>query len=229
MESDNKTAVSMQGLGLDFALEELGLPENAVLYCDEEQSCYIARFNGNESIVALQTCMYPADYDIIGDARELLAAIRKRLPRMDLRRYDVYWQGVGLSQKDVPEDERGVFCIGKRYKIYMGELTLLSKREDDNYGYDVRNPVRMSMVSDEYMFLNNVRYVDGWIAKHERLCSMVGEHGIIDKWEVRIAGSYRFPRRLYLYFDPYAINPELETYRMETLPQGFIPLLNETP
>ena len=203
---------SMQCMGLDFLL---GQPFSnihnmtEVLYT-EQYSCAKAMINNRKALLLISTVMYPEDFnkDVEDNVDTVIKIANKLNPNEDK---DVYAVGIGLINKTAPEAEKGIYKIGSKYSVAIGNFYLIKTAKGSEFGFSIEHPIRLSMVSDEYYYIQHLKAKTGDIIDCERLGSYSAEEnsGLIDKWEITVGLRenanliFKYP----LYLDAYAIDP----------------------
>lgn len=209
---------SKQCSGMDFVLN---LPLSFIrdtkeaLYT-EDYSCVTAVINGRPAALFIFTVMYPNDYnEIIRCNRELLLqAADKTFPSCDI---DIYALGIGLANKS-DEEGKGVYKIGSRYAVSLGNIYLLKTAEKNPPGLSEESAIELSMVADEYYFIDKLNFRNGQIIDRRRVCSVASsstEH-ILDKWEitVHIKDAVDLTFVYAIYIDAYATNAGKATIKI---------------
>ncbi len=213
---------SMQCMGLDFLL---GQPFSnihnmtEVLYT-EQYSCAKATINNRNALLLISTVMYPEDFN--KDVEENMDTIIKIATRINPNEdIDIYAVGIGLINKNASEEEKDIYKIGEKYSVAVGNFYLIKTARDSELGFSIEKPIKLSMVSDEYYYIQHLRAKTGDIIDCERLGSYSAEQSsdLIDKWEVTVGVRdcinliFKFPLFLNAYgFDPIktSINDKFE-------------------
>ena len=213
---------SRQTTGLDFVLGAHYFDNASELYYCDKFSCIKTIIDGFPSIVIINTVMYPEDFVEIG-VRQRPSFVRGLRDSIDKELFlssDIYYMGVGLSQKNAPESERRVFEIGKRYTCHVSEIYLCERHVSPIYGYSLLHPIELSGIPDEYHFAKRLCPMSGTLLSAFRGGNISGvvEH-IIDKWFVLVKRD-RLVFRYALFLDPYA-KTESEPLNSISLPYGF--------
>ncbi len=213
---------SMQCSGLDFLLgQQFSNIRNMteVLYT-EQYSCAKAIINNRPAMLLISTVMYSEDFnkDVEDNVDTVIKIANKLNPNEDK---DVYAVGIGLINKTAPEAEKGIYKIGSKYSVAIGNFYLIKTAKGSEFGFSIEHPIRLSMVSDEYYYIQHLKAKTGAIIDCERLGSYSAEEntGLIDKWEVTVGVRdcinliFKFPLFLNAYgFDPIktSINDKFE-------------------
>ena len=196
--------LSMKNLEYITDMEELGF--------DEEYSYISAKINGRDSGILIVADMYPCNYNKLVESNwENLVNLAKQL--FDCEKMDVYIVGAGLINKHVPEEERGIFKIGAKYAVSYGYFYLISTPSNDNYGLVDTNPLKLSMVSDEYWWLENIKSKFGDIIdckrKGSHTCKEYSEKPL-DDWKIIVSLIDNMPCPFTFCYDicmdPYALD-----------------------
>lgn len=198
------TLLSMKNLDYITDIKELGF---------EEQYSYVsAKVNNRDAGILIIAQMYPADYNAyIYDNMEAIKEVAKDI--FEDKNIDIYVVGAGLINNHVPEEEKGIFRIGAKYAASFGIFNLISIAEKDSYGLIEKNPIKLSMVSDEYFYANHLISKFGDVEGYDRTGSVHCDEyssNPLDRWEifVEVYDKLPFPFvfKYILYMDAYALD-----------------------
>lgn len=180
---------SMQCLGLDFMLGQtfINIKDMSEVLYTEEYSCAKAIINNRPAILLISTVMYPEDFnkDIEDNTNIIIELARRINPDEDV---DVYAVGIGLINKNASEDEKGLYKIGEKYSVAVGNIYFIKAAKGYQFGFSIEQPVKLSSVSDEYYYMRHLKCKIGEIINCERLGSCSAEHNpdLIDRWEITV-------------------------------------------
>ena len=215
MSEEKRLNLSMQCVALDtlLALKNLEyITDIKELGFEEQYSFVSAKINNRDAGILIIAHMYPADYEAyIDDNIDIIKELAKEI--FEDKNIDVYVVGAGLINNHVPEEEKGIFRIGAKYATSFGTFKLISVAENDNYGLVKQNPIKLSMVSDEYFYASHLKAKIGDVEGYKRICSTrCKEYGDnpLDVWEifVEVYDNLSFPLvfKYVIYMDAYALD-----------------------
>ena len=209
---------SKQDTALNFLLKNNYFNNPTTVHLEHDFSIISADLNGTPSLFFIHAVMYPENMDLHSTAL-CMQTIRDSLPTTNLDEYDIYHLGIGLVQNTDDEKQKSVYKIGKSYLVAFGNLFLIHKNGKSPYGYSILKPVKLSSVSDEYWFMENLVSEFGDIIEYYRIGSMDGMDGnIIDEWSIIIKLDNGMHMVSNIYLDAYAL--EEPTNNLKT-PNGF--------
>lgn len=223
-ERKDNLKASLQGTGVDLVLY-WGLFEDAhELFVCDEFSCILTTIDGIKSIIVMKTAMTPGDPYADKDNSILMREYADYVDEKWLKGrddFDVYYFGVILTQTRVPESEQGVFRMGGKYSGSSSPALLIRPSKTREYGYRIENPLKLSMVSDEYYLIEHLTHNGKRTERAYRKGSYDGPNGHpADKWIVMASigrQRYEYP----IYMDPYALKPYEDAFETGVLPYGF--------
>ena len=203
----------MQCVTLDYFIENLksqNITDIKELYFNDEFSCVSATINNRKSGIIFYTRMYPFDYnEFIKDNLDLI--INTATDFFNIKEMDVYAVGVGLKNNHTSEEKSGIFEIGQKYNLYLGDFYSIFVAEKSNFGLSINNPILLENIPDEYNYMQKLESKFGVINNIERIGSFNSEKNnshLIDKFEVEVVDRYDslFVYKYYLYVDTYALD-----------------------
>ncbi len=223
-ERNDNLKTSMQATGLDLAYYWNIFEDPYELFLCDEFSCIQTKVDGINAIVVIKTAMVPEDPFFDENAQEMMPEYAKYVSEKWLKDrddFDIYYLGIVLKQTRVSKSEEGEYRLGGKYSGSTSPARLIKNSKSRDYGYDISNPFRLSMISDEYYLVEHLVYDGKAVDQYYRTGSMHAPNGhIVDEWIIRVTiGNQRYEYPIYL--DPYVLKPFENAFEEDVSIFGF--------
>lgn len=211
-EENREVNMAIQHLGLQFMVNMQTESISNVISSsyNERFSYFVAKIHNRLAVVYVMTVMYPQDFRYL-PARFSSEILKSAKSDFDLSGIDLYAMGLGLINKNAPENERGVYKENEKYSVALGDISMLSPSSDGDFGHTDEFPVRLPSIESEYIYLKHVQPDFGRIVSCERVgsCPSAFDYHMIDAWEMAVETDDETPLyfRYTFYLDPY--NPKV--------------------